>query len=105
MILRLAISHSILIRASKTQLTWFTHKVSITCRALLFFKRLEATIWTYAIFEIANKTNLAKSKHFFSLSTLSADLGSLPAFQFIAQLTLGIRITLALAATVFAEAL
>jgi hypothetical protein len=48
---------------------------------------------------------LTSSRHFFSLCALSADLGSLSAFQFSAQLTLGIRITLALAAAVFAAAL
>jgi hypothetical protein len=48
-------------------------------------------------------TNLAK--FFFDLSALSADLGSLSAFQLSALLTPGIRITLALAAAVFAVAL
>jgi hypothetical protein len=54
------------------------------------------------------KTNLTKSiksRHFFFLSTLSADLGSLSAFQLSAILTPGIRITLALAAAVFAATL
>jgi hypothetical protein len=49
--------------------------------------------------------NLTKTRHFYDLCALSADLRSLPAFQFIAQITLGIRITLALAAAVFAPAL
>ena len=74
-------------------------------RALLITLGLKATIWTYAIFEVVCKTNLAKSRHFFDLCALSADLRSLSAFQFSALLTLGIRITLALAAAVFAAAL
>jgi len=48
---------------------------------------------------------LAKSRHFFSLSALSADLRPLSAFQLSAILTPGIGIALALAAAVFAAAL
>ena len=77
----------------------------MTCRALLITLGLKAATLTYAICEPECKTNLASSRHFFSLCALSADLRSLSAFQFSALLTLGIRITLALAAAVFAAAL
>ncbi len=80
MILRLAISHQILIAAERTQLTWFAREVSITCRTLLKTLRLNAIIWTFAIFEVRFSTTLTKPRHFFSLCTLSADLGSLSAF-------------------------
>ena len=77
----------------------------MTCRALLITLELKAAIWTFAIFEVGFKTTLTKSRHFFDLSALSADLRSLSAFQLKALLTPGIRITLALAAAVFAAAL
>ncbi len=80
MILRPAISHQILIAAKRTQLTWFALEVSITCRTLLKTLRLNATIWTFAIFEVRFSTTLTKSRHFFNLSALSADLRSLSAF-------------------------
>ncbi len=74
-------------------------------RALLITLLLFAPIWTLAIIEIAYKTKLAKSKHFFFLCALSADLRPLSAFQLSALLTPCIRITLALVAAVFAAAL
>ena len=80
MILRLAISHQILIRANKTQLTWFALEVSIACRALLKTLRLNATIWTFAIFEVRFSTTLTKPRHLSNLSAFSADFGSLSAF-------------------------
>jgi hypothetical protein len=64
-----------------------------------------APFWTFAICECAILTNLTSSRHFFSLCALSADLRSLSALQLSAILTPGIRITLALAAAVFAAAL
>jgi hypothetical protein len=97
---------TIIIRpANKTQLTWFALKVSVAHRALLITLLLLASFWTLAISEFAHLTNLTSSRHFFSLCALSADLGSLSAFQLSALLALGIRITLALAAAVFAAAL
>ena len=78
--LRLAISHQILIAAKRTQLTWFALEVSITCRTLLKTLRLNATIWTFAIFEVRFSTTLTKSRRFSDISALSADLGPLPAF-------------------------
>ncbi len=74
-------------------------------RALLITLLLSAILWTLAITECVNRTNLTKSRHFFSLCALSADLRSLSALQLSAILTPGIRITLALAAAVFAATL
>jgi len=76
----------------------------VTFRALLITLWLEAAFWTFAIREAWCKTYLARSRHFFSLCALSADLRSLSAFHFIAQLTLGICITFTLAASVFTAA-
>ena len=73
-------------------------------RALLITFLLFAPIWTLTILKVDQLTSLAKSRHFFSLSALSADLRPLSAFQFSALLTLGISITLTLAAAVFAAA-
>ena len=77
----------------------------MACRALLITLLLFAPIWTLAIYEFVHLTNLASSRHFFSLCALSADLRSLSAFQLSALLTPCIRITLALVAAVFAAAL
>ena len=77
----------------------------MTCRALLITLGLKAADWTFAIFKVIINTSLTKSRHFFALCALSADLRPLSAFQLSALLTPGIRITLALAAAVFAAAL
>ncbi len=74
-------------------------------RALLITLLLLAAGLTLAIYESRTFTTLTKSRHFFSLCALSADLRPLSAFQLSAILTHSIRITLALAAAVFAAAL
>ena len=100
-----AISNLTLRSAEITLLTWLAYEVSMTCRALFDTFRLEAAFFTIAINELGLMTNLAKSRHFFSLFALSASFRSLSAFQFVAQLTLGICIAFTLIAAVFAGTL
>ena len=73
-------SHLPLLSAEITLLTWLAHEVSMARRALLVTFRLEAALLTNAIFQVTLFTLLAKSRHFFSLCALSANLGSLSAF-------------------------